>query len=177
MPTEIDAFEFTRAARSAEGCEPMDALVRLASLLASREGLLAWRVDGWRQSDASGHDRMHLRLRASGTVGMACGRCLGVVTLPVAIDRTYLLVQSESEAARLDEVEDEVDVLVASRRFQIDELIEDEAILALPPSASHARCERPAPAEVNRSAQAPAEAPAAQSPFAALSALKSKRSS
>ena len=120
---------------------------------------------------------MHLRLRASGTVGMACGRCLGVVTLPVAIDRTYLLVPSESEAARLDEVEDEVDVLVASRRFQIDELIEDEAILALPPSASHARCERPAPADVNRSAQAPAKAPAAQSPFAALSALKSKRSS
>jgi uncharacterized protein len=175
MPTEIDAFEFTRSARSAEGCEPLTALDRLAACLANRDGSLSWRLDGWRQRDASGRDQMHLRLRASGTVGMACGRCLGVVGLPLAIDRGFLLVQNESEAASLDEAEEERDVLVASRRFQVTELLEDEAILALPPAASHAQCERPEAARA--SSPAPTDDLSLKSPFAALQALKPKRPS
>ena len=42
MPTEIDAFEFTRAARSAEGCEPMDALVRLARRAGEARKFSSW---------------------------------------------------------------------------------------------------------------------------------------
>ncbi len=171
MPTEIDAFEFTRSGRSADGCEPMGSLVRLASLLASPDGTLSWRLDGWRQSDATERDRMHLRLRASGTVGLSCGRCLGVVSLPIAIDRAYLLVQSESDAAALDESDDEFDALVASRQFAVHDLLEDEAILALPPSASHAECERPP--QPGRDPSPPAE-DRPRSPFAALSGLKTK---
>jgi uncharacterized protein len=172
MPTEIDAFEFTRSARSAEGCELVSSLDRLAAGLANRDGSLSWRLDGWRQRDASSREQMYMRLRASGTVGMACGRCLGVVSLPVAIDRGFLLVQTESEAAGLDEAEEEIDVLVASRRFQVIDLLEDEAILALPPAASHAQCERPTAARASK--PAPTDDIRPKSPFAALQALKPK---
>lgn len=175
MPTEIDAFEFTRAGLSAEGREPVASLVRLASLLADPGGELVWRLDGWRQRDASENEQMVARLLASGTVGMRCGRCLGVVGIPIAIDRAFLLVRDESEAATLDESEDDVDVLVASRRFSIVDLLEDEAILALPPAAAHAQCDRPAgldaatPSETEPAAERP-------SPFAALASLKRKSS-
>lgn len=175
MPTEIDAFEFTRAALSAEGREPVASLVRLASLMADPAGELAWRFDGWRQRDASGNEQLLARLRASGTVGMRCGRCLGVVHLPIAIDRAFLLAGDESEAAKLDESEDDLDVLVASRRFSIVDLVEDEAILALPPAASHAQCDRPADAgDVAASGSEPSAARA--SPFAVLASLKRKSS-
>jgi uncharacterized protein len=180
MPTEIDAFELTRAGLSLEGCAAVESLDRLSSLLASREGEVAWRIDGWRQRDAAGVEQLHLRLRASATVGLPCGRCLGVVHWPLAIDRSFLLAASEPEAARLDDAEEELDVLVASRQFLPLELLEDEAILALPPASSHAGCERPEVLERSagsgqKSTSEDASAP--PSPFAALQSLKRKPSS
>jgi uncharacterized protein len=180
MPMEIDAFELTRAGLSLEGCAAVESLGRLSSLLASREGEVAWRIDGWRQRDAAGVEQLQLRLRASATVGLPCGRCLGVVHWPLAIDRGFLLATSEAEAARLDDAEEELDVLVASRQFLPMELLEDEAILALPPASSHAECDRPEVLERSAgSGQRPtsADGSAPPSPFAALQSLKRKPSS
>jgi len=179
MTTEIDAFEFTRTGHSLEGCVPVSSLVRLASLLAGNDGEITWRLDGWRQPMAGGREQLHLRLRASGSAGLPCGRCLGVVTLPLGIDRTFLLAPTEVEAAELDDAEDELDVLVATRSFSVLELLEDEAILALPPAASHAQCDRPSSRREERATggdQSASDA-AARSPFAALQSLKRKPSS
>lgn len=175
MTTEIDAFEFTRTGHSLEGCVPVSSLVRLASLLASGDGEVTWRIDGWRQATAEGLEQLHLRLRASGSVGLPCGRCLGVVVLPLAIDRSFLLAPTEVEAAELDDAEAELDVLVASRSFSVLELLEDEAILALPPAVSHAQCERPAALREGRAIDGEESAP--RSPFAALQSLRRKPSS
>lgn len=179
MTTEIDAFEFTRTGHSLEGCLPVSSLIRLASLLASGEGEVTWRIDGWRQPTAEGREQLHLRLRASGSVGLPCGRCLGVVVLPLAIDRSFLLAPTEVEAAALDDAEDELDVLVASRNFSILELLEDEAILALPPASSHAQCERPVSRRDGRALDGERSAieSAPRSPFAALQSLRRKPSS
>ncbi|NBS64365.1 MAG: DUF177 domain-containing protein [Betaproteobacteria bacterium] len=180
MPTEIDAFELTRAGLSLEGCAAVGSLGRLSSLLASQDGELAWRIDGWRQRDAAGVEQMYLRLRASATVGLPCGRCLGVVHWPLAIDRGFLLAATEARAAELDDTEEELDVLVASRQFLVMELLEDEAILALPPASSHAQCERPESSKrLTRSGHkaASADESAPPSPFAALESLKRKPSS
>ena len=180
MPTEIDVFELTRAGHSLEGCVPVSSLVRLSSLLASQEGEVTWRIDGWRQRDAAGIEQLHLRLRASATVGLPCGRCLGVVHLPLAIDRGFLLAANEAQAAQLDDTEEDLDVLVASRQFLVLELLEDEAILALPPASSHAQCERP---ELSERAASPGKEAmsvddsAPRSPFAALQSLKRTPSS
>lgn len=169
---EIDAFEFTRSGRSAEGQVSFARLERLASLLAEPEGDLAWRLDGWRERDASGEERLRFRLRVGGSVTLHCGRCLGVARLPLAIDRGFLLAPSEAEAEKLDRDDEELDVLVASRKFALESLIEDEAILALPPAASHADCSRPPSGLTQESVN---DAPAApRRPFAFLASLKGK---
>jgi uncharacterized metal-binding protein YceD (DUF177 family) len=158
MPTEIDAFELTRAGLSLEGCAPVGSLGRLSSLLASQDGEVAWQIDGWRQRDAAGVEQLHLRLRANATVGLPCGRCLGVVHWPLAIDRGFLLAANEAQAAQLDDTEEDLDVLVAS----------------------HTQCERP---ELSERSTRPgkkatsADESAPPSPFAALQSLKRKPSS
>jgi uncharacterized protein len=180
MPTEIDAFELTRAGLSLEGCAPVGSLGRLSSLLASQDGEVAWQIDGWRQRDAAGVEQLHLRLRANATVGLPCGRCLGVVHWPLAIDRGFLLAANEAQAAQLDDTEEDLDVLVASRQFLVMELLEDEVILALPPASSHTQCERPElserPTRPGKKATS-ADESAPPSPFAALQSLKRKPSS
>lgn len=173
MSTEIDVFEFTRSAQSRAASCPVLGLDRLSSLLADPSGQLTWRIDGWRERDPAGTERLRLRLAASATVGMRCGRCLGVVDLPLEIDRSYLLAASEKEADRLDEDEDEFDVLVASRRFDIEQLLEDEAILALPAVASHVECEPPGGRDEKRvDPPADADDKPKPSPFSVLAALK-----
>ncbi len=175
MITEIDSFEFTRRQDSCEDTTPIGDFHRLSSLLAEPSGDLAWRFDGWRERGTDGSDELLVRLRVSGSVSMRCGRCLGTASIPLAVDRRFLLAGSEDEAARLDEADEERDVLVSSRRFQLAELIEDEAILALPPAASHARCEPPL--AKSRVDDAPADEPAKPNPFEALRGLKTGRSS
>lgn len=171
MPTEIDAFEFTRAARSAEGRVHLARLGRLATLLAVSDSELNWRLDGWREPDPAGAERWRLRLRVSGSVGMACGRCLGVARLPLAIDRGFVLVSSEALAEAVDQDEEEFDALVASRRFDIEALIEDEAILALPPAAAHAQCVPPA-RQADDGLDDPSDTQ--RRPFAQLASLRKK---
>lgn len=172
MLMEIDAFEFTRSARSAEGQVALARLERLASLLTEPEGDLDWRLDGWRERDSSGGERLRLRLRVSGSVPLHCGRCLGVARLPLAIDRGFLLASSEAEAEKLDLDDEEFDVLVASRKFGVESLIEDEAILALPPAASHAHCSRPLFGPTEKSVNEALDTP--RRPFASLASLKGK---
>ena len=180
MPTKIDAFELTRAGLSLEGCVPVVALSRLSSLLASGEGEVAWQIDGWRQRDAAGLEQLRLRLRASATLGLSCGRCLGVVHWPLEIDRGFLLATNEIQAGQIDDTEEELDVLVASRQFLVLELLEDEAILALPPASSHGHCDRPELSGRSTGSGQTASSTdelAPPSPFAALRSLKRKPSS
>lgn len=175
MITEIDSFEFTRRQDSCEDTTPIRDFARLTSLLADAAGDLTWRFDGWRERGNDGRDELLVRLRLSGSVSMRCGRCLGIAPIPLAVDRRFLLADSEDEAARLDEADEERDVLVSSRRFQLAELIEDEAILALPPAASHARCDPPLAGA--RADEDSSDETVRPNPFDALRGLKTGRSS
>lgn len=173
MSTEIDVFEFTRGARSAEGRIALVRLERLASLVSDPVGDLDWRLDGWRERDAVGHERLRLHLRVSGSVVMRCGRCLGPARLPLAVDRGFRLAASEGEAEKWDLDDEESDALVASRKFDTLALVEDEAILALPPVANHAECDRPAAAPGAAPSPRTAE-DAPRRPFAELAKLNRK---
>ena len=109
--------------------------------------------------------RLHLQLRTR--VALTCQRCLQRMEEALDVERSFLLVANEDEAARLDE-ESEEDVLVLARQLDLLELIEDELILALPLVPRHAEC--PLPLD-NPAADAEAPAPA-QNPFAVLAALR-----
>jgi uncharacterized protein len=87
---------------------------------------------------------------------------------PLVVDRWFHFVGDEDEAAHLD-AHSEDDVLAASSRFDLLELLEDELILALPIVPRHDRCPHPLPSGT----EAPTtDEELAPNPFAALAALR-----
>ncbi|MCX7231216.1 MAG: YceD family protein [Burkholderiales bacterium] len=172
VPT-IDTHEFTRRGDVAEGRVPLAELERLGSLLVADDGELVWRLAGDSELGADGSRRAHLHLALSATLAMRCVRCLERIDIPLDVERDYRLVATEAQAEQEDVDEDEVDLLVGARRFDLAGLVEDEAIMALPPAPRHDGCSAPAAAAVDvDSVQSEAAAPSPRNPFAALGALR-----
>ncbi|MFO1301425.1 MAG: YceD family protein [Burkholderiaceae bacterium] len=166
MQRTIDTSELARAGSELSGAYPLAGMERLGSLLADRQGEVAWRLRAWRagRADGASEDRMALSIVA--TVRMACVRCMAPVTVELSAERSYRLARSEAEAERLD-LDDQVhDVLAGGRRFDLAGLVEDEAIMALPATPRHERCDLPGVA-----GQA-VDDDALRRPFAALERLK-----
>lgn len=80
-------------------------------------------------------------------------------------------VGSEAEAERLDLDDPDYDVLAAGQHFDHLALIEDETIMAVPPTPRHQRCELPVPMP-GAAAIEPAGKSGRRNPFAALAKLK-----
>jgi uncharacterized protein len=101
------------------------------------------------------------------------------VLLPVSLQSSFFFVQTEAELARIpvDDTDDEP--LLGSRRFDLDELVEDELILALPISPRHADCRSTAGASDGDAGEGGVTAPdlgdGRPSPFAVLAGLKPRR--
>ncbi|ODU62415.1 MAG: hypothetical protein ABT05_07595 [Lautropia sp. SCN 66-9] len=140
----IDTFELARTGAARDGELPVLDMPRLASLLHDADGALAWSLHARREPRPEGGADDFMRLAIDGTVSAGCVRCLGPVPVALSIERSYRLVRSEEEAERLDLEDTEFDVIAGSRRFDLAELIEDEAIMALPPVVRHEDCAIPA---------------------------------
>lgn len=163
----IDTSRLARNGQTLTGEQAVEQLPRLASLLASAAGSIEWGARGWRDERPEGGHDDFLELSFSATLQPACVRCLEPVAVPVADKRRYRLVDNEEEAERLDPEDDDYDVLAGGPRFDLDALIEDEAILALPPMPRHERCEPQRALE-----DEPTGAEEAERPFAALKRLR-----
>ena len=172
----IDTHEFCRRADTARGTEPLSGFARVVSLLADPHGEVTWHLTGRSAVRADGSRLAFLELDLQSTVTMRCARCLEPVALPLSEQRSYRLVGNENQAAQEDADDDDYDVLVASRRFDLAALIEDEMIMALPAVPRHEQCQAPAAANsgastVDRGTQALAP----ENPFAVLSGFKRPR--
>lgn len=167
-PRTIELGEFSRVGGTLSGtCEP-GRLPRLSELLAGDEGAIAWTLSGERRPRPEGGSDRFLRLRLDGKVQVECIRCLQPVEVTLAEERLFRLTATESQAQRLDAESDEFDALVDDANFEVQELVEDESILALPIAPRHAECELPVESDT-------AEEEGAESrpnPFAVLRALK-----
>jgi uncharacterized protein len=158
---KIDLLEFARQGREAEGEIPIASLERVDS--PDPVGSLRWTATG----TVGGRDQTpQLHLVVEGSIVLVCQRCLGPMQQPVAIDSHFVIAPDEATAAAFDD-DDAVDVLAQSPEFDLNLLVEDEVILALPISPRHAVCP-PGPADRAVGVQRP-------SPFAALAALKVER--
>ena len=149
---QIDTRELTRTARGAEGVSELADMPRLLSMLAGAEGRLNWQVRGERRRRPEGGSDELMHLRLQGEVTMQCVRCLGDLPVAIEAERGFRLVASEEQAAREDLEDPEFDVLVGDSRFDLGTLIEDEAIMALPPTPRHGQCELASGAEAGRAA-------------------------
>jgi uncharacterized protein len=159
----IDTFEFCRLKERREGEIAVGDLPRLAAESVGSSRALRWSLQGG--NDGQGHPQMVLVV--SGAVRLMCQRCLTPFSFDITSESVLILARDEASADELDALfaDAPVEVIVGSRNFSIADLIEDEALLAIPPSPRHEVC----PDGLSPKAGAD---PDKESPFAVLKNLK-----
>ncbi|MDA0574668.1 DUF177 domain-containing protein [Burkholderia gladioli] len=200
-PHLVDLFEFARSARQSAGAVRLSQLPRMLNEVPAdapdRDATFTWQAEGSTQSelqdDGSEGQQPYLRLALHGAAWLECQRCMTPYQQAFDIDMVYRIVatEEEAEAIPLDE-NDEVDVIVGSRQFDLVDLIEEELLLSLPLVPKHEVCPSvhesltsgvsgpAADAEAFDEAEEPAgdeaggeaSGEARPNPFAALEALK-----
>jgi uncharacterized protein len=164
----LDTQEFSRRADRAAGTLALAELPRLTSLLLDDHGGIEWSLAGRSELSPEGARHGYLTLALHGRVRARCVRCLEAVELGLEARRDYRMVASEAQAEQQDLDVEAYDLLAHSRRFDLGELIEDEAIMALPAAPRHEHCRTPASGD----AAEPPSGTAAPNPFAVLARLR-----
>jgi uncharacterized protein len=171
----IDAFSFCKLGEQRGAETEISSFPRLSAECADagkKQGHLTWLVQG--EMDKYGRPR--LTLTVQGEIELLCQRCLTPISFHLDANAELILAKDEDHAdeieAMLDDEEmDAVDVVVGSKSFNLLDLVEDEALLAIPQSPKHAVC--PEMVDAKRSAMSAeaaieAEASKSISPFAVL---------
>jgi uncharacterized protein len=147
-PHELDVFEFARSGRQAAGCVRVAQMPRMLAEVPAdapeRDTVFTWQLEGSTQpelqDDGSEAAQPYLRLAVHGSAWLECQRCLGPYEQTFDIDATYRLVLTEEEADEYPLDEDELEVIVGSRQFDLVELIEEELLLSVPLVPKHEVC-------------------------------------
>jgi uncharacterized protein len=160
----IDAFEFCRNDGYREGVTPVAEMTRLAADCVDASGTISWSIQGGQTRQ--GYPMMTLSV--SGTVQLACQRCLQPFGYELDSSTVLVLGKDDEEADEIEEILDDesIDVIVGTHAMDIRELLEDEALLALPQAPKHEVCPDTALVDSIKSEKV--------SPFAALKSLKSE---
>jgi uncharacterized protein len=145
---EIDLFEFARAGRHAAGAVRVSQLPRMLNEVPAdapdRDTTFTWQAEGSTQpelqDDGTEGPQPYLRLAVHGSAWLECQRCLSPYQQAFDVDAVYRIVNTEAEAEEFPLDEDEVDVIVGSRQFDLIDLIEEELLLALPLVPKHDVC-------------------------------------
>jgi uncharacterized protein len=158
----IDAFEFCRSNGHREGVTPVAEMTRLAADCADSSGEIAWAIQGGQTRQ--GYPSMTLSV--AGPVHLVCQRCLGPFAYDIDSSTMLVLGKDDQEADEIEEVLDDesIDVIVGSHAADIRQLLEDEALLALPQAPKHEVCPDTKLMDALKSDKV--------SPFAALKSLK-----
>ncbi len=166
----IDVFAFCRAAESTSGSTAIASLARLTKELTDTAGALDWQLQG--SINEFGHACLDVQVR--GQLTLICQRCLTPYVLDLDSDSRLVLVKDEETADEVEELldDDSIDVVVGSKAFNIIDLIEDEALLAIPQSPKHTVC--PDQTLVASAAVIDDEAGKTDSPFAKLKQLNGR---
>ncbi len=129
----IDSISFAQKSESLQGKIAVSSLQRVQGDLASSEGEIEFRVQG----RMDGRQRPNLTLSVSGQLILACQRCLADMAHLLNLKSELVLVASETQLPNLGDEDEDVDVVVASYKVNLLELLEDEIILALPLAPKH----------------------------------------
>jgi uncharacterized protein len=175
-PDRLDVRSFAQNAAQLEGEISLSKLERLAQDLSQLDGDLALKTVHWQASGESiavtggvAQSWLHLSLQAQ--IPLQCQRCLQGMAHSIDAEHSFRFVKDEDEANAQDDDAEE-DLLVASKQFNLLELIEDELVMALPYVPTHDVC--PVPVKLQSSSEE-YEAALNEKPkaFAALGELKS----
>ncbi|WP_205609825.1 YceD family protein [Noviherbaspirillum galbum] len=159
----IDAFEFCRLKEHRTGKIQVADLPRLAQESVGQAGSVDWSLQGGYSS--RGHPQ--LVLKVDGSVRLMCQRCLTPFDSTIDSGATLVLAPDEGSADEMDAMlaDENVEVIVGSHEFSIAELVEDDALLAVPLAPKHETCPDQLAAPLPEGEKKP-------SPFAVLKDLK-----
>ena len=134
----IDAFEFCKSDGFREGSTPLVEMTRLAEESSEKGGDIRWTMQGGQTR----HGYPSLTLEVAGHVKLECQRCLQPMDYDIDSSTMLVLGKDDEEADAIEIVldDDSIDVIVGSRTCDIRQLLEDEALLALPQSPKHDVC-------------------------------------
>jgi uncharacterized protein len=160
----IDAFEFCRNNGFRAGVTPVAEMTRLVADCADPSGEISWSIQGG--TTPQGYPS--LTLTVSGTVQLVCQRCLQPFAYEIDSSTMLVLGRDDEDADQIEEILDDetIDVIVGSNCCDIRDLLEDEALLALPQSPKHETCPDASLLDTLKSEKV--------SPFAGLKNLKSE---
>jgi DUF177 domain-containing protein len=134
----VNVLELARDGASVEGEVEAAQLPRLASVLAPPMGRIRYRFQG--RIDEKG--RSAATLHIEGNLGLTCDLCSTRMQWPLDESNGFFFVDDEAELGSLPITVEDDEPLLASHRFNLRDLIEEQAILALPISPRHAACEQ-----------------------------------
>jgi len=132
----IDGLEFAKAGSRLQGEWPVAEFLRLHDALRSTAGTLRYEVRGVPEEQG----RPALRLKVDGTLQLVCQRCLGALEYPLRIEVSLRLAATQQalDAEPLDA--DGPESIVAGKEMQVQALVEDEVLLAIPLAPRHESC-------------------------------------
>lgn len=172
LPDFVDPWHFADIGKRISGSFSLQTLPRLAPLLMEPEGEAVFELAFFRDE----RKRACLNGEVQAVLSLQCQRCLRPVEIPVDVTFSLVAVEGIEEAEQLP---DSVDpLLLGESKMRLNELVEDELLLAIPQVPRHEADECSA-AEREQpdwdSADAVEEGEKAPNPFAQLADLKTNR--
>jgi len=132
----IDSLSFGHERGLLQGELQVGALTRLHDLLTNSTGLLVYRING----GIGSRGRSQIVMEVGGFLSLRCQRCLEPLEYPLDLRSVLEFVDGDGDITQ-DELEgDSKDFLFAKKDLDVEELIEDEILLSLPPAPRHKQC-------------------------------------
>jgi uncharacterized protein len=185
-PRALDIYEFAKSGRQSAGALRVSQMPRMLAEVPAdapdRDTVFTWQAEGSTQpelqDDGVEAPQPYLRLAVHGSLWLTCQRCLQPYSQHLDVDATYRIVATEEEADEYPLDDDEVEVIVGSRQFDLVDLIEEELLLSLPLVPKHAACPETHESLLPVSDEAEADEDSGEevekpNPFAVLEKLKS----
>lgn len=168
----LDVRSFAEEAAALSGEAPLGAHARLQAEAEGRNSAepVRWSARGELRNPRHVHPEIWIHLEASAVLPLTCQRCLQAVDVPLSVMRSFRFVADEATAAAQDD-ESEEDVLALSRAFDIQGLVEDELLMAVPLAPRHETCPETLPMAAQDEDFAQEESPR-DHPFAVLGTLR-----
>lgn len=142
QPVYIDNLKFASHQEYLKGSLPQHSLSRLMEYLSlqaassqnhqKNPGIVEYELTG--KLDPMGRHFLHLNLTAK--IQTCCQRCLQDMLLDLQLEFDYLVTDAGESEPDVDE-SDEYDLLEPEQAMNLNDLIEDELILALPIAPLH----------------------------------------
>jgi uncharacterized protein len=176
-PQHLNIEAFAREGAGITGDQPLSKLERLVQDLRRLDADFAhsavhWQAQGELRAVLGAKPQVWLHLQAQTELPLTCQRCMELVRVPVALERSFRFVPDENTAATQDDDAEE-DLLVLERQFDLFTLLEDELLMAMPMVPMHEVCPTPVKLVV-ADADFDAQMEEKPHPFAALAALAKK---